>query len=127
MTDVFAPGFLDHGHVLLGLFQKVFFVAHLIGAAAAAGFAVPGDTEIDSGLLQYLGGGLGQFLHVLIEAGQAADVIDHVHFFFGGIFQIQAGCPIASFSRFTGTMDPCFRRPAITLSRAGLVLPSSTL
>ena len=81
--DRFGAGFLDHGHVLLGLIEKILFIAHLVGTSAAAGFRITGDAEIDTGLFQYLGGGLGQLLHILIVAGQTSDMIEHVHLLLG--------------------------------------------
>ena len=95
--DRFGAGFLNHGHVLLGLFEKILFIAHLVGAPAAAGLVVSGDAEINAGLLQYLRGRLGQLMHFRVIARETADVIDYVHLLFGRIFQLQAGGPGTAF------------------------------
>ena len=89
-------GLLDHVHVLFRLGQEHFFVAHLVGAPAAAGLVVPGDAEVDTGFLQYLHRGLGQLLHGGIVTGQTAHVEKDIHLFLGGVFYVQSLGPIAA-------------------------------
>ena len=93
--DCFSAGRFDHRHVFLGLIEKILPVPHLIGSSAAARFSIAGDAEIHARLLEYFHRGLGQLLQTLIVARQTADVIEHIHFLFCSILQLQTRSPVA--------------------------------
>ena len=80
-----------------------------MGSSAAACLLFVGDTEIDFGFFQYLGCRSGQLLHLFIIARETADMIVHIHFFLGGIFQVQSlgpGGPFSPGARHHGALFP---------------------
>ena len=106
--------------LFFGLSEEVGLVAHLVGPAAAAGLGVAGDAEGHAAFLEDPRRGLGQVLHVLVVAGEAAHVVENVHLLLGGVGESQTLGPVAPLAPLGGDHAARRAQPADHLVQGGV-------